>query len=968
MFDKKVEFIFPWRDYQQEVIDKAQGFISDRHIHVVAAPGSGKTVLGLELMRRIDKPTVILAPTIAIRNQWADRFMQLFLQKENLPNWISLDANKPAKVTIITYQALFSVLSGRVESDEAPEPEEESLANVNKDSAQAPDVGKLLLPEDADTPLNLKSKIVQPDNIPDSNPHNLDKRGLEFLEKLDKLKVKVLVVDEAHHLRNEWWKSLQVLKEAINNPVVVALTATPPYDVEQTEWRRYHEFCGPIDIEVPIPTLVARNNLCPHQDYIHYSTLTNDEENNVKATKKLLKRYVDNLQNDQALINALTSHPVVISSKQNQRLLFDNAEYFSAVGSFLKKSGHFKPAKRMMRYITGRRLNLVPKFKASQVEIILENIFFKDPYFRKDTNEPLRERLAKQAKQIGLLDMRQVNLTDNATISRIIRDSTSKLRGIERVVQLEYNNLKDSLNCVILTDYIRKDFLPSQENQEPELKKLGVVPIFEQLRRGFAAHSTHDIAVLTGTMVVIPQSQKKVFISELKKAANTKKRQPKVSFLSYPTDDRYLLCSVNDSSRQYVVATVTNMFEQGRLRVIVGTKALLGEGWDAPSLNTLLLASFVGSFMLSNQMRGRAIRVSKDNPNKTANIWHFAALAPNATTFIDEFKSTEDLGPELRTLQRRFEMFVGISIHDEQIESGLPRATYLTRPPYPIGKIVELAESANSQSSSASRDRASMAQRWRQILENGAVGRLVHTTEPEVRLLPRGPIFINTIKAAVISALYTWLIASQDLLGSIGRSPEGDGREVMIIFAIVGIGGGVLLLLRVAWLLILSIRHRTSKGSTKQIGIVLLDTLCEIGAIKTRCDSMEVVVTENHIGQVSCGIVGGATYESEVFLDAVDELLSPIENPRYLLADQKKNRLLWFRNFLGGVNYYPVPSVIASHRKFVEVFAQNWRKRVGACHGIYTRNIEGRKLMLNARRKSLATKLNSAPKRHTVWN
>ena len=31
------------------------------------------------------------------------------------------------------------------------------------------------------------------------------------------------------------------------------------------------------------------------------------------------------------------------------------------------------------------------------------------------------------------------------------------------------------------------------------------------------------------------------------------------------------------------------------IKVIIGTKSLLGEGWDAPCVNSLILASFVGS-------------------------------------------------------------------------------------------------------------------------------------------------------------------------------------------------------------------------------------------------------------------------------------------------------------------------------------------------------------------------------------
>ena len=72
----------------------------------------------------------------------------------------------------------------------------------------------------------------------------------------------------------------------------------------------------------------------------------------------------------------------------------------------------------------------------------------------------------------------------------------------------------------------------------------------------------------------------------------------------------------------HVVAVVTELFEQGQINALVGTKSLLGEGWDAPCINSLILATYVGSFMLSNQMRGRTIRTDKNHPDKTGNIWH----------------------------------------------------------------------------------------------------------------------------------------------------------------------------------------------------------------------------------------------------------------------------------------------------------------------------------------------------------
>ena len=51
------------------------------------------------------------------------------------------------------------------------------------------------------------------------------------------------------------------------------------------------------------------------------------------------------------------------------------------------------------------------------------------------------------------------------------------------------------------------------------------------------------------------------------------------------------------SSAKGIVAAVTELFQRGRIQVLVGTKSLLGEGWDAPCVNSLILGSFVGELL-----------------------------------------------------------------------------------------------------------------------------------------------------------------------------------------------------------------------------------------------------------------------------------------------------------------------------------------------------------------------------------
>ena len=71
-----------------------------------------KTTLGIEFIRRFGQPTLILAPTVTIRQQWVDRIVQAFLKDEGeAEHLISQDLKHPKLITVATYQALHKVLS-----------------------------------------------------------------------------------------------------------------------------------------------------------------------------------------------------------------------------------------------------------------------------------------------------------------------------------------------------------------------------------------------------------------------------------------------------------------------------------------------------------------------------------------------------------------------------------------------------------------------------------------------------------------------------------------------------------------------------------------------------------------------------------------------------------------------------------------------------------------------------------------
>ena len=61
VYDNIFKFKGSWRSYQERVLKHADTYLQDGKIHIVAAPGSGKTTLGIELIRRLGCPALILS-------------------------------------------------------------------------------------------------------------------------------------------------------------------------------------------------------------------------------------------------------------------------------------------------------------------------------------------------------------------------------------------------------------------------------------------------------------------------------------------------------------------------------------------------------------------------------------------------------------------------------------------------------------------------------------------------------------------------------------------------------------------------------------------------------------------------------------------------------------------------------------------------------------------------------------------
>ena len=91
------------------------------------------------------------------------------------------------------------------------------------------------------------------------------------------------------------------------------------------------------------------------------------------------------------------------------------------------------------------------------------------------------------------------------------------------------------------------------------------------------------------------------------------------------------------------------IFPRRLTKCLIGTRGLLGEGWDASRINVLIDMTTVTTGMSINQLRGRSIRLDSNWKEKVANNWDIVCLAEEFTKGYDDYEaSKESTGKTLR--------------------------------------------------------------------------------------------------------------------------------------------------------------------------------------------------------------------------------------------------------------------------------------------------------------------------------
>ena len=310
------------------------------------------------------------------------------------------------------------------------------------------------------------------------------------------------------------------------------------------------------------------------------------------------------------------------------------------------------------------------------------------------------------------------------------------------------------------------------------------------------------------------------------------------------------------------------------------------------------------------------------------------ALLPKSSMLESELFESDDYLHDIRTLTRRFEGFEAPSISKPVvISSGISRIL-------DVNKMLtkrEIPPSWNSRSLSASVDLPAIRRAWEEGFKDSY-------DNPELAL--KSELALHKIdnrlwslaNLSYILSLY-FLIAAGSYIYVLQRAGAFGLAAAVGIFAYFSFRPALM------WL-----SCGNPNKYMRQIARTVIETLYSVDIIKTRLDTVKIKSETS--GGMSCLQISNLPQgEISVVINAIREIVDPIENPRYILV----RRQTW-KN-IRQADYHAVPSIISAKRETVETFAGLWRRYVGDCDIVYTRSIEGRKLLLKAKNASYSSAL-----------
>ena len=866
-----------------------------KHLHIVAPPGSGKTVLGLYVWSDLVRlPTLVLSPNSAIQAQWAAR-TDLF-DLDGKDEYISTDPNNPGLLTSLTYQSITMPKRGGEQLDEvAIELWSESLI-INGEADDEDSAIAWIQDLEAKNinyykeRLSVYRKKVRDDFSKHGNAlWTLHDSSRKTLEKLKEIGIGMIILDECHHLLHHWGRVLTEVREFFDDPIVLGLTATPPdfQHYEEEDAKRYQEFFGEIDYEVPVPALVRDSNLAPYQDLALFVRPSQNELSYVAQVDDQFQEILDDLHKEQNYENAtLPIDKWVFKALEERKSPGGKKENWE---QFNKRNSAFADAARAFLINT---IGDLPSGVPHPQQHILDNYQNKLAILRPVLDRYVRYGLRRSESELDhekaelvtqRLRMLGTQITETgirpcaSPVGRIMAYASTKSEAISTILSSEMQALGGDIRAVIITDFEKTSATTLVEGVMDD-EAGGAVAAFRQAVSCDNVELLNPI-LMTGSTVLVDDDLADQFLS----SANDwiKQRNLKIT-LSDELRNGYheIIGKGKDWIPRHYSLMITEFFQSGITKCLIGTRGLLGEGWDASRINVLIDLTTVTTSMSINQLRGRSIRLDKLWPEKVANNWDIICLAEEFTNGFSDYER----------FKKKHKQLYGVC-DDGAIEKGVGHVHAAFTEAEPEG-VSEGMSVFNEDMLRRSRNRSHVRGLW-------GIG--------------------QPFNAKPTSAIEAKVSAGFGGGFSFGRE-------------------------KTPW---------TDESLVQAISLSIVNSLIHLGMISRNCRADG---GNRGGGWVRLHLENATEEESALFSSCLEEVLGPMEKPRYVISRSSKFITdTWLTKIMPEViakffrpvqdrlvMYHTVPKVLAASLEKAEVFQRYWNEFVSPSELFYARSKEGK--------------------------
>ncbi len=882
--------------------DRATG---DHRFYAVLPPGAGKTVVGWEAARRVGRRVLVLAPNTAVQGQWAATWDESFVAEDPQPP-CGTDRDLAAPVNVLTYQSIAVIDRG--------------LTAAQRRS--------VLRDGDREALLGL-----------------LHPNGRAVVELAAAHGPWTLVLDECHHLLATWGALVRAIVDTLGpDTALIGLTATPPHEL--TGWQRtlQTELFGGTDVEVPAPALVKEGELAPYQELVYLTEPTPDEDTWLAAQRS---RFAD-LQ-VQLVDQRLGTIPLL--DWLDRRVVRRGADGVAAPagwGTFEQAEPDLARAALRFAYAgmipvppdaRVREQHRVPPDAQDWVAVLSD---FCRGHLQRSDDPSDTQALAAIKRVLPGLGYRLTAQGLRATTSpvdRLCGLSEAKIAAATHILDTEHTALGDALRALVLCDF--------EQQQARATGTLADAPLDDNAGSARLAFTTLAAAdsggpgglrplLVTGQTFACPAALADELLASCRAAGHAVTAQP----LSPGT---VRIVGPAGVPSWVWVRIATDFFTAGHAQVLVGTRALLGEGWDCPKVNVTVDLTTAATVTAVTQMRGRSLRRDATDPAKLADNWTVCCVSTGHPKGDADYQR----------LVRKHDAYFALTPAGE-IESGVSHCDPELSPFAPPTDQQAITARALGQAG----QRASVLAAWRigepfAGVESATVRVRSRYSVPSAtaRMLPE----------AVLRPVLPGQRGGVGRLSAVGGGVAGAAAVTAVTVATagvpVGIGAGAGLAVAGLGVLATGAARRAGQLATaptalEQLAAVVADALHDAAGADQGASAVEVSPTPD--GWLRCSLTGVPLEQSRRFTAALDELLAPLAEPKQLIGRRIVRaptgrvarwgltaRALVGLPVPGTVAWHAVPQWCGANQRRLGAFLTAWERWIGPARHLTAASPEG---------------------------